>query len=86
MYAPQLAKYVRLRLSTPRSFLCHFSPKLLRGFNNYPIANTWKREWIVDRYNRIMELFRWMGIDGASLLYGLGHIDNACNQIDALIK
>ena len=53
---------------------------------NYPIANTWKREWIVDRYNRIMELFRWMGIDGASLLYGLGYVDNACNQIDTLMK
>ena len=39
-----------------------------------------------NRYNRIMELFRWMDIDGASLLYGLGHIDNACNQIDALTK
>ena len=43
-------------------------------------------QYIHNRYNRIMELFRWMGIDGASLLYGLGHIDNACNQIDALIK
>ena len=40
----------------------------------------------LNRYNRIMELFRWMGIDGTSLLYGLGHIDNACNQIDALQK
>ena len=37
-----------------------------------------------NRYNRIMELFRWMGIDGASLLYGMGHIYNVCNQIDAL--
>ena len=43
-------------------------------------------QYIHNRYNRIMELFRWMGIDGASLLYGLGHIDNACNQIDALLK
>ena len=43
-------------------------------------------KYIHNRYNRIMELFRWMDIDGASLLYGLGHIDNACNQIDALLK
>ena len=28
----------------------------------------------------------WMDIDGASLLYGLGLVDNACNQIDALLK
>ena len=39
-----------------------------------------------NRYNRIMELFKWMDIDGASLLYGLSHIDNACSQIDALLK
>ena len=43
-------------------------------------------QYIHNRYNRIMELFRWMGIDGASLLYGLGRVDNACNQIDALLK
>ena len=43
-------------------------------------------KYIHNRYNRIMELFRWMNIDGASLLHGLGHIDNACNQIDALLK
>ena len=42
--------------------------------------------YVQNRYNRIMELFRWMDIDGASLLYGLGHVDNACNQIDALLK
>ena len=39
-----------------------------------------------NRYNRIMELFRWMDIDGASLLYGLGRVNSACNQIDALVK
>ena len=39
-----------------------------------------------NRYNRIMELFRWMDIDGASLLYGLGHISNACEQIDKLLQ
>ena len=42
--------------------------------------------YVQNRYNRIMELFRWMDIDGASLLYGLGRVDNACNQIDALLK
>ena len=38
-----------------------------------------------NRYNRIMTLFDWMDIDGASLLYGLGHISNACDQIDKLL-
>lgn len=39
-----------------------------------------------NRYNRIMELFKWMNIDGRSLIYGLGHIDFACKQIDMLLK
>ena len=39
-----------------------------------------------NRYNRIMTLFGWMGIDGASLLYVLGHISNACDQIDKLLQ
>ena len=39
-----------------------------------------------NRYNRIMELFRWMDIDGASLLYGLEHFSNACEQIDKLLQ
>ena len=39
-----------------------------------------------NRYNRIMTLYRWMDIDGASLLYGLGRVNSACNQIDALVK
>ena len=42
--------------------------------------------YVQNRYNRIMELFRWMDIDGTSLLYGLGRVDNACNQIDRLLK
>ena len=38
-----------------------------------------------NRYNRIMELFRWMDIDGASLLYGLGHMNNICCKINSLL-
>ena len=53
-------------------------------FSKNPVSIDTK--YIHNRYNRIMEIFRWMDIDGASLLYGLGHIDNACNQIDALLK
>ena len=35
-------------------------------------------------YNMILKLFQWMQIDEASLLYGLDHISNICEQIDAL--
>ena len=39
-----------------------------------------------NRYKRIMTLFEWMDIDGVSLLYGLGHVNNACYQIDKLLR
>ncbi len=35
-------------------------------------------------YSLIRQLFQWMSIDEAALLYGLDHINNVCNQIDAL--
>ena len=35
-------------------------------------------------YTHILQLFQWMSIDEAALLYGLDHINSVCNQIDAL--
>jgi hypothetical protein len=35
-------------------------------------------------YNLIIQLFRWMNIEEQSLLYGLDHITNVCNEIDLL--
>jgi hypothetical protein len=35
-------------------------------------------------YNLILQLFQWMSIDEAALLYGLDHINTVCNEIDAL--
>ena len=35
-------------------------------------------------YNLILQLFQWMSIDEAALLYGLDHITTVCNEIDAL--
>lgn len=35
-------------------------------------------------YSLILQLFQWMSMDEASLLYGLDHIRNVCNEIDAL--
>lgn len=35
-------------------------------------------------YNLILQLFQWMQIDEASLLYGLDHINTVCNEIDNL--
>jgi hypothetical protein len=35
-------------------------------------------------YHLILQLFQWMQIDEAALLYGLDHIHSICNQIDDL--
>jgi Abi-like protein len=35
-------------------------------------------------YNLILQLFQWMSIDEAALLYGLDHILTVCNEIDAM--
>ncbi len=35
-------------------------------------------------YTHILQLFQWMSIDEAALLYGLDHINSVCNQIDRL--
>lgn len=35
-------------------------------------------------YNLILQLFQWMNIDAAQLLYGLDHITTVCNEIDSL--
>lgn len=35
-------------------------------------------------YNMILQLFQWMQIDEAALLYGLDHINTVCNEIDNL--
>ena len=35
-------------------------------------------------YHLILQLFQWMNIDEAALLYGLDHIHAVCNEIDSL--
>ena len=36
------------------------------------------------RYGLMLQLFQWMNIDEAALLYGLDHINRVCGDIDAL--
>ena len=35
-------------------------------------------------YGLILQLFQWMSIDHAALLYGLDHINTVCKEIDTL--
>lgn len=46
-----------------------------------PIKNT---IFARQNYAHVKQLFQWMNIDEGALLYGLDHIINVCNQIDAL--
>ena len=47
-------------------------------------ANTIDTAYSRSNYNNILQLFRWMNIDEAALLYGLDHITDICGKIDAL--
>jgi len=46
-----------------------------------PVKNT---SYARRHYNLTLQLFQWMNIDEAALLYGLDHILIVCNEIDAL--
>ena len=37
--------------------------------------------YALNQYARMMKLFNWMGIDGASLMYGLDHVGSAYSKI-----
>jgi len=41
-------------------------------------------KYVRQHYILIVQLFQWMSIDEARLLYGLDHINSICNQMDAL--
>ena len=40
--------------------------------------------YALNQYARMMRLFNWMGIDGASLMFGLDHVGSACSKIMCL--
>ena len=40
--------------------------------------------YIINEYQKIQTLFSWMNIDSRSMLYGLDHIQNICDEIHAL--
>lgn len=46
-----------------------------------PVKDT---SYVRQHYATIKMLFQWMEIDENSLLYGLDHIENICDEIDIL--
>lgn len=49
-----------------------------------PGQNVKDTSYARQHYNLILQLFQWMEIDEASLLYGLDHINAVCDEIDHL--
>lgn len=38
--------------------------------------------YVMSRYNKMIKLFSWLGIDSKDLLYGLDHVKQVCAEID----
>lgn len=67
------------QLNEIRNRMAHHEP--ICFLSGQPIKDT---TYARQHYNLILQLFQWMQIDEAALLYGLDHINNICNEIDNL--
>jgi hypothetical protein len=66
-------------LNNIRNRMAHHEP--ICFLPQQPVKNT---TYARQHYNLILQLFQWMQIDEAALLYGLDHITTVCNEIDNL--
>ncbi len=67
------------QLNEIRNRIAHHEPICFLPGN--PVKDT---TYARQHYNLILQLFQWMQIDEAALLYGLDHINTICNEIDNL--
>lgn len=67
------------QLNEIRNRMAHHEP--ICFLPGQPIKDT---SYTRKHYTLILELFQWMQIDEAALLYGLDHINTVCNEIDSL--
>jgi len=67
------------KLNDLRNRIAHHEPICFSP--RQPVKNT---SYVRQHYNLILQLFHWMQIDEAALLYGLDHINAVCNEIDNL--
>lgn len=67
------------KINSLRNRMAHHEPVCF--LIGHPVKNT---VYARQHYNLILQLFQWMSVDEAALLYGLDHIISVCNQIDAL--
>ena len=64
-----------------RNRIAHHEPICFGNGANRTSIDT---SYALNRYSRILILLRWLGVDGNSLLYGLGDVIGICNKINAL--
>ncbi len=67
------------KLNDLRNRIAHHEPICFTP--GLPVIET---TYVRQHYNLVLQLFRWMQIDEAALLYGLDHIITVCNEIDNL--
>ena len=67
------------QLNNIRNRMAHHEP--ICFLPQQPVINT---AYARQHYNLIMQLFQWMQIDEAALLYGLDHFNVICSEIDNL--
>ncbi|MBO9563632.1 MAG: Abi family protein [Niastella sp.] len=67
------------KINNLRNRIAHHEPVCF--VPGYPVKDT---SFVRQHYNLILQLFRWLSIDEAALLYGLDHILTVCNEIDSL--
>lgn len=67
------------QINSIRNRIAHHEP--ICFINKQQIKDT---AYARHHYSLIVQLFQWMSVDEASLLYGLDHISNVCNEIDLL--
>ncbi len=67
------------RINMLRNRIAHHEPICFLSGNS-TISTIYPRQ----QYALLLQLFQWMSIDEAALLYGLDHITTVCNQIDQL--
>lgn len=67
------------KINELRNRIAHHEPICFTPFSQ--IKNT---SSVRQHYTLLLQLFQWMSVDEAALLYGLDHITSICDQIDNL--
>lgn len=67
------------KINDIRNRIAHHEPICFQ--QGHPVINT---TYARQHHALILQLFQWMNINEAALLYGLDHITTVCNQIDQL--